>query len=85
MARKRHPKPEVESAIRHAESHGWRIQVGGAHAWGRMLCPYDDAACRCGEFCITGIWSTPKNPGIHGRQLRRVVDNCAHERIGKGV
>lgn len=85
MARKRHPKPEVEAAIRHAESHGWRVQVGGAHAWGRMLCPYDDAACRCGEFCITSIWSTPRSPGNHGRQLRRVVDNCAHDKTGKCV
>lgn len=79
MARKPHPKPEVESAIRHAEAHGWRIQVGGSHAWGAMYCPYNDATCRCGEFCITRIWSTPKNPGNHGKQLRRMVDHCANE------
>lgn len=80
MARKLHPKPEVETAIRHAEKHGWTIKEGGSHAWGRMYCPYNDATCRCGEFCIASIWSTPKNPGAHGRQLRRVVDHCARER-----
>lgn len=80
MARKPHPKPEVEMAIRHAEENGWTIKEGGSHAWGRMYCPYNDATCRCGEFCIASIWSTPKNPGAHGRQLRRVVDHCARER-----
>ena len=29
-----------------------------------------------GVFCITSIWSTPKNAGNHGKQIRRVVDNC---------
>lgn len=79
MARSRHPKPEVEAAIRHAEAHGWTIREGGSHAWGRMFCPYNDDTCRCGEFCIASIWSTPRNPGNHGRQLRRIVDHCAYE------
>ncbi len=77
--RRRHPKPEVESALRHAEAHGWTVEMGGAHAWGRMYCPFNDAACRCGEFCIASIWSTPRNAETHGRQIRRVVDNCARE------
>lgn len=84
MSRKKHPKADVETAIRYAETHGWTIKQGGAHAWGRMYCPYADDSCRCGEFCIASIWSTPKNPGNHGRQLRRVVDNCARERVGRG-
>jgi len=80
MPRRPHPNPDVEAAICHAESHGWRIKVGGSHAWGRMFCPYNDDACRCGEFCIASIWSTPRNPASHGKQIRRVVDNCARER-----
>ncbi len=80
MSRARHPKKEVEEALRHAEALGWRIEVGGSHAWGRMYCPYNDVECRCGEFCIASIWSTPKNPGNHARQLKRVVDNCARNR-----
>lgn len=80
MARKPHPKPEVEDALRYAEAHGWKVKEGGSHAWGRMYCPHNDAACRCGEFCITSIWGTPRNPGNHGRSLRRVVDNCVFER-----
>lgn len=47
---------------------------------GRIYCPYNDEECRCGEFCITSVWSTPKNPGNHARALRRVVDNCTTHR-----
>jgi len=77
MTRNRHPKPEVEAALKHAEECGWRVEQGGAHAWGKMYCPYNDDSCRCGEYCITSIWSTPKNAGNHGKQLRRAVDNCS--------
>ena len=80
MVRPSHPKKEVEEALRHAEGQGWRVEVGGSHAWGRIYCPYNDEECRCGEFCITSVWSTPKNPGNHARALRRVVDNCTTHR-----
>ena len=78
MADKKHSKKEVQEAIEYAESKGWSIESSGGsgHAWGRMYCPYNDRECRCGEFCISSIWSTPKNPGNHARQIRRVVDNC---------
>ena len=76
MARTSHPKKEVEGALRYAEENGWRIEVGGAHAWGKMYCPYNDKECRCGLHCITSIWSTPKDAGNHAKAIRRVVDNC---------
>ena len=83
MTRPSHPKKEIEAAIRHAEGEGCRVEVGGGHAWGRIYCPYNDDDCRCGEFCIASVWSTPKNPGSHARALRRVVDKCAmHRRQG---
>lgn len=74
--RRKHPNKEIESALRHAEEHAWVIELGGAHAWGKMYCPYDDETCRCGEFCINSIWSTPKNPQAHANALRRAVDKC---------
>ncbi len=77
MARPAHPKKDVEYALKHAESQGWDVKVGGSHAWGKMYCPYNDDSCRCGRFCIVSIWSTPKNPVNHARDLRRVVDNCS--------
>jgi len=77
MARKRHPKKEVEVALRYAEQKGWRVEVGGSHAWGKMYCPHNDKECRCGAFCISSIWSTPRNAGTHANQIRRVIDNCS--------
>ena len=76
MARIAHPNKEVESALQYAEAKGWRVEIASGHAWGRMYCPYNSRACRCGEFCISSIWSTPRNPANHAKQLRRVVDNC---------
>lgn len=77
MPRKKHSKKEVEAALNYAEGLGWKIEVGGSHAWGKMYCPYNDKDCRCGEFCISSIWSTPKNPSTHAKQIRRVVDKCS--------
>ncbi|MGN6317259.1 hypothetical protein [Trinickia sp.] len=74
-----HPKKDIEAALVYAEIRGWRVQPrqGNGHAWGKMLCPYNDVECRCGEFCITSIWSTPRCPASHARTLKRVVDHCA--------
>ena len=76
MARNKHSKKEIEAALQYAEANSWVIEVGGSHAWGKMYCPYNDKTCRCGEFCIASIWSTPKNSDNHAKQIRRVVDNC---------
>lgn len=78
MTGKKHPKKEIQSAIEYAESKGWRIKVSGGngHSWGQMYCPFNSDDCRCGEFCIASIWSTPRSPGNHAKQIRRVVDKC---------
>jgi hypothetical protein len=76
MSRRSHPKSEIEAALAYAEENSWRVELGGSHAWGKIYCPYNDKKCRCGIFCITSIWSTPKNAGNHAKQIRRVVDNC---------
>jgi len=58
----------------------------GASKWvavtigGGLIVRTNDEECRCGEFCSTSIWSTPKNPGNHARALWRVVDNCTTHR-----
>ncbi|MFJ4388323.1 hypothetical protein [Pseudomonas soli] len=76
MVRPLHPNKEVEQSLTHAEARGWKVTVRGGHCWGRTYCPNNDRECRCGEFCITSVWSTPRNPGTFARQLRRIVDNC---------
>lgn len=84
MVRSVHPKKEVEAALKYAEAKGWRVEIGGAHAWGKIYCPYNDSECRCGEYCITSIWSTPRSVVNHGKAIKRVVDNCtSHYRASK--
>jgi hypothetical protein len=80
MGRLKHPRKEVEAALRHAEAHGWTVRTGGSHAWGKIMCPYKEAECRCGEYCIASVWSTPRNADNHASALKRVVDNCAMNR-----
>ncbi len=75
MSRKSHPNKEIETAIQHAEAHGWRYKKTGAsaHAWGRMLCPLSSQ-----QGCAMSVWSTPRNSSDHARQIRRQVDKCPH-------
>ncbi|RON82828.1 hypothetical protein BK635_12225 [Pseudomonas chlororaphis] len=84
MARTPHPRKDIEMALRYAEWQGWRVEVGGGHAWGRIYCPYNSEVCRCGEFCISSVWSTPKNPLQHARALCRVIDNCTLNQLRGG-
>ena len=78
MPRNTHPNKEIEAAVGHAEEHDWSWRKGGGHAWGIIRCPWNDKACRNGTYCQASIWSTPRNPTNHARQIRRVVDKCIH-------
>ena len=82
--RRSHAKKEVEAALVYAETRGWLVVPGKgrSHAWGKMFCPLNQGDCRCGEFCITSIWSAPRNAGNHANMLRRVVDNCTAQPKG---
>ncbi len=75
MARLRHPKKDIEAALEELEDAGWIVTpTSSGHRWG---------VARCGEAsragCQISIWSTPRNPGNHARQIRRVLDRCAHD------
>ena len=76
LKRKIHPKKEIEKAIQYAESKGWRYKKtsGSAHAWGRLLCPLQNR-----EGCSMSIWSTPKIPETHAKQILKRVNSCNHE------
>jgi hypothetical protein len=71
--RPRHTNKHIEAAVQHAESLGWRLVKGQGHAWGTLYCPL---ASR--EGCKIRIYSTPRNPEGHARQISRDVDSCAH-------
>lgn len=82
MSRKKHPNKHIEAALKHAEDNGWMIDDSGGHCWGKMLCPIN-AACRGGHWCMISIWSTPKNPQNHAKQLKSVVDKCESDEADK--
>lgn len=73
--RPRHPNKEIESAIRSAESAGWKVVKAGksAHAWGRLLCEEESR-----QGCQISIWSTPRSPDNHAKQILRAVVRCPH-------
>jgi len=74
MARPRHPNKEIEAAVSYAESQGWScIKIKG-HAWGKLQCAFHDR-----EGCTLFVWSTPRVPENHARQLRRDIDRCPHK------
>ena len=73
MTRPRHPKSEIEKAIQYAEELGWSVELSNGHAWGRLFCPQCTR-----DGCIVSVWSTPKSPENHARQIRKVVDRCPH-------
>lgn len=78
MARSRHPNKEIEAAVSYAETQGWSwIKVKG-HAWGKLQCAYHDR-----EGCTLFVWSTPRVPENHARQLRRDIDRCPHKKEEK--
>lgn len=73
MTRPRHPNAHIEAAIRHGESLGWRVTLSNGHAWGRLYCPLETR-----EGCIVLVWSTPRVPENHARQIRRSIDTFGH-------
>jgi hypothetical protein len=76
---KKHSNKEIRDALDFAEKNGWTIEKSKkGHAWGVMYCPNNDSECRCGIHCMTSIWSTPKSPSNHARQLKRIVEGCIY-------
>lgn len=74
--RKRHPKKEVEKALRFAEAHGWIVrQKKSGHAWGAMRCGSHSA-----DECVRSIWSTPTNTGDYADYIHRKVTRCPHRK-----
>lgn len=74
--RQKHPNKEIEAAIVYAEGKNWIYKDSGksAHAWGRLLCPLHTR-----EGHQMSIWSTPRNPYNHARQIKTLVDKCQHD------
>ncbi|GGK30950.1 hypothetical protein [Salinarimonas ramus] len=76
MARKRHPSKEIEAVLEQLEALGWTVIEGKGHAWGLLRCPTNNTECRCGRFCQMSVWSTPRDPERHAKQLRQKALAC---------
>ena len=70
MGRSRHGKKDVEKALQVAEAAGFSVTMSSGHRWGVI---------ECGHGCEHSVWSTPKNPGNHAKQLIRTVERCEHK------
>lgn len=74
MSRPRHPKKEIEAAVQYAEGLGWEFVKCRGHVWGELYCPHHQRG-----GCIRRVFSTPRNPERHARDIRHDVDCCPHQ------
>ncbi len=65
MPRGGHPKKEIAEALRNARQAGLVVEeLHRGHRWGEI---------RCGCGLSFAVWSTPRNPGTHAKQIGRFV------------
>ncbi len=71
VSRGRHQKKEVADALGDAEAVGLVVvELHAGHRWGEVIC----------ESCQSArdVWSTPRNPGPHAKQLKRFIAKHTH-------
>lgn len=88
MDRKKHPSKDIERALQELEALGWTVDEAkgrSAHSWGYVLCPANEGnACRSGTFCRMSVWSTPRSPRNHARELLRKAAGCVFKENDDG-
>jgi hypothetical protein len=65
-----HPNKHIREALKYAAERGWELTKSRGHAFGRIRC------CHGHGECEMWIWSTPRNPEMHARRIRKKVDAC---------
>lgn len=71
ISRGRHQRNEVADALRRAEAAGLAVKsIHRGHCWGEVIC------MRC--QASFAIWSTPRNPGTHAKQIDRFKQRHTH-------
>jgi len=68
----KHPNKHIREALGYAEDRGWKVKKSAsrAHAWGTMFCEFGH------RICWMAIYSTPKSPENHARDIQRKVNRC---------
>lgn len=69
---KYHPNKAISQAIAYALENGWhKIESGkSSHAYCRLRCDFGHSEHQM------SVWSTPRNPENHAKQIIRKVDEC---------
>jgi len=69
------PNKHIREAIKYAVQDGWTFVKAGAraHIYGTLYCPL-----RTREGHSKHVYSTPRSPQDHARDIRRLVDRCTH-------
>jgi hypothetical protein len=71
VSRGRHPKKEVAEALRRAQDVGLSIvEIHRGHRWGEVRCLPCEAS--------RDVWSTPRDPGTHAKQIDRFAARHMH-------
>ncbi|XBS70052.1 hypothetical protein ABK905_01670 [Acerihabitans sp. KWT182] len=68
---KEHPNKHIHAAIKYALTRGWKFRASQGHAFGRLCCGKPEHIKH-----QMSVWSTPKNPEHHAKQICRQVDRC---------
>lgn len=70
-----HTNKEIRAAVDYAFGLGWRLRKAGprAHIWGTPLCPR-----QARDGCQVRVYSTPRDPQDHAKNIRDEVDACPH-------
>lgn len=67
----RHPKKEIADALKRAKAIGFHVsEIHRGHRWGEVVCGTCDAS--------RDIYSTPRNPGTHAKQIDRFIQDHMH-------
>lgn len=71
ISRGRHPKKEVADALHRADGAGLLvIPIHRSHRWGEVQCE----SCKASR----DVWTSPRNPGTHAKQIDRFVNEHTH-------
>ncbi|BBO31753.1 hypothetical protein PLANPX_1365 [Lacipirellula parvula] len=65
-----HPNKHIREALKYAEERGWRVVMSNGHAHCRIYCGFGHHECQM------SVWSTPRNPENHAKDIRRIIDAC---------
>jgi hypothetical protein len=65
-----HPNKHIREALKYAEKNGWQFIKSRGHAYGIIRCGHGHRDCQ------KSIWSTPRSPENHAKDIRDKVDSC---------